>query len=171
MIPFEVTEEQLAQAIKEGKRLGKLPNSIEGGKKNDIGFIGKNAVATYLGGTASNKGYYDINVGNKVIQVRSKTTTAYPLPHYEVSVADTPNVRTMPYDYYVFTRIMDDKESGWILGYIGKNQFFKDAKFMRVGDVDPSNGYRVKQDCWNLPISALYPVQELKAKLYVVEQT
>ena len=53
-------------------------------------------------------------------------------------------------------------ESGWILGYLSKEDYFKKATFLKKGTVDPSNGWTVSTDCYNLPISDLKSIEELK---------
>jgi hypothetical protein len=44
---------------------------------------------------------------------------------------------------------------GWYLGVYNKDQYMKDAVFMQKGTIDPSNGYTVKSDCYNIKIDQL----------------
>ena len=43
----------------------------------------------------------------------------------------------------------------------GKEQFFDTAKFWKKGTIDPSNGYQVKADCYNIKINELHTIKEL----------
>ena len=36
-----------------------------------------------------------------------------------------------------------------------KEEYFNKATFLKKGDIDPSNNYTVKADCYNVPISEL----------------
>ena len=38
---------------------------------------------------------------------------------------------------------------------LGKDEYFKKATFLKKGDVDPSNNYTVRADCYNLKINEL----------------
>jgi hypothetical protein len=58
-------------------------------------------------------------------------------------------------DYYCFVRVKKDLTVGWYLGVYDKHQYMEDAVFMKKGDVDPSNGYTVRSDCYNLKIKQL----------------
>ena len=44
---------------------------------------------------------------------------------------------------------------GWVLGYMEKEEYFNKATLLKKGQVDPSNNFTVKADCYNLPISKL----------------
>ena len=49
----------------------------------------------------------------------------------------------------------DQYTKAWILGEYDKEQYFKDAKFLKKGQIDGDNGFRVKADCYNMPINKL----------------
>ena len=51
---------------------------------------------------------------------------------------------------------------GWILGYKTKEEYFKEANFLKQGQIDPSNNYTVKADCYNLKIKNLHSIENLK---------
>ena len=38
---------------------------------------------------------------------------------------------------------------------LGKDEYFKKASFLKKGDVDPSNNYTVRADCYNIKINEL----------------
>jgi hypothetical protein len=44
---------------------------------------------------------------------------------------------------------------GWILGWMDKDEYLNRATFMVEGEIDPSNNFKVRADCYNLPISEL----------------
>ena len=39
--------------------------------------------------------------------------------------------------------------------FYNKSDYFDDAKFLKKGQVDPDNNFKVKADCYNLPINKL----------------
>ena len=56
---------------------------------------------------------------------------------------------------YAFTRVHKDYSVGWFLGMLNKKEYFDKAVFMKKGSLDPANGYTVRADCYNVPISEL----------------
>ena len=56
---------------------------------------------------------------------------------------------------------MNDLSRGWILGFMPKKEYLSKAKFLKKGEVDPSNNWTVSTDCYNLSISSLKPIEEL----------
>jgi len=53
-------------------------------------------------------------------------------------------------------------EEGWLLGYLPKEEYFDRAVFLKKGQTDPSNGWTVSADCYNLPIKELKNIEDLK---------
>ena len=134
--------------------MGKLRNSITSGAGNIAGFIGEAIAQQVLGGKLDNTYDYDLVLDNGTkIDVKTKQTSVKPLPTYDCSIA---NLNTKQQcDYYAFVRVKNDFTVGWYLGVYSKELYMRDAVFMKKGTVDPSNGYVVKSDCWNLKISKL----------------
>jgi len=153
MIKVEITEDMLAAANDKAIEMGKLNNSILNGEGSLAGFIGEQIALKVLGGTWHNTYDYDIVVGSKRIDVKTKQTTVAPLPHYECSVAAF-NTR-QKCDAYAFVRVLKDLSVGWFLGVSEKDQYFNTATFMKKGDIDPSNNFTVRADCYNLRIDKL----------------
>ena len=171
---IEVTfsDDVIAIAQQQADQLGSLNNSIEGGKGNLAGFIGEMMVASYCGvhpswAESDSPSYqFDIKVPHPELsfisfEVKTKRTTTSPDPHYDASVASCNT--TQKCDWYVFTRVLvaNDGEKrilprGWILGYMPSYDYYKRARFLKKGDYDPSNGFYVKQDCYNMAYSDLY---------------
>ena len=61
-------------------------------------------------------------------------------------------------DRYAFVRIEWVKGKwgrAWVLGWLERKEYDSKAKKLCKGDVDPSNGYKVKADCYNVAISDL----------------
>ena len=153
MIKVEITEDMIAAANNKAIEMGKLNNSILNGAGNIAGFIGEQISLKVLGGQWNNTYDYDIMVGDKRIDVKTKQTTVTPLPHYECSIAAF-NVK-QKCDAYAFVRVLKDLSTGWFLGVLDKDAYFNAATFMKKGDVDPSNNFIVRADCYNLRIDKL----------------
>ena len=64
-------------------------------------------------------------------------------------------------DIYIFTRVNIEKSIGWIAGYISKQEYFSKARFLKKGQIDGSNMFIVKGDCWNLYYRDLYDIEDL----------
>ena len=144
----------LVEARDKAAEMGKLRNSITSGAGNIAGFIGEAIAQQVLGGKLDNTYDYDLVLedGTK-IDVKTKQTSVKPLDSYDCSIA---NLNTKQQcDYYAFVRIKNDFTVGWYLGVYEKQQYMLDAVFMKRGTIDPSNGYVVKSDCYNLKINQL----------------
>ena len=162
MIEVVVTADMLVEARDKAAEMGKLRNSIINGAGNIAGFIGEAIAQQVLGGTLTNTYDYDLVLddGTKV-DVKTKQTSVKPLDTYECSIANLN--ATQRCDHYVFVRVKNDFTVGWYLGSYPKDQYMKDAVFMKRGTIDPGNGYVVKSDCWNLPI------HQLKEHIYATQ--
>ena len=153
MIQVEITDEMLLAAREKATEMGELKNSILKGQGRLAGFVGEQVVMKILGGKWENTYDYDINVNNVRIEVKTKQTTVQPLPHYECSVAAF-NIK-QNCDAYAFVRVLKDFSVGWFLGVMKKDEFFQKAKRLKKGEVDPSNNFTVRADCYNLRIDEL----------------
>jgi hypothetical protein len=144
----------LIEARDKAVEMGKLKNSILNGAGNIAGFIGEAIAQKVLGGQLINTYHYDLVLpNNTTLDVKTKQTSVKPLPSYSCSIA---SLNTEQFcNYYCFIRVKNDFSIGWYLGVYEKEQYFKDATFLKKGSVDESNGYVVKSDCFNLPISQL----------------
>ena len=159
MIHINITPEDITKANILSEEMGQLKNSITKGQGNIHGFLGEIIVSKFLGIEISNTYDYDMVFNNTKIDVKTKRVTTPPKDYYECSVADLNTKQKC--DVYVFTRILKDMTKGWILGYLNKEDYFKKATFLKKGMVDPSNGWTVSTDCYNLPISELKGIEEL----------
>ena len=76
-----------------------------------------------------------------------------PQGHFECSVCDYNSKQKC--DAYAFVRVKKDLSVGWLLGVKNKDNYFKESTFMKKGDIDPSNNFVVRADCYNLSIDKL----------------
>ena len=153
MIEVQITNDMLIKAREKAVEMGKLHNSILRGKGNMSGFIGEQIALQVLDVTWENTYDYDMKVGDTRIDVKTKQTSVKPLPHYECSIAAFNTKQDC--DGYAFVRVLNDFSVGWFLGVLTKQDYFDKATFLKKGDVDPSNNYTVKADCYNVRIDEL----------------
>ena len=144
----------LVEARDKAAEMGKLHNSIMNGAGNIAGFIGEEIARQVLGGVLNNTYDYDLTLDSgKTVDVKTKQTSVKPLETYDCSIAALNTKQKC--DYYCFVRVKNNFTVGWYLGVYDKQQYMEDAVFMKKGDVDSSNGYVVRSDCYNLKISKL----------------
>lgn len=164
MIKVEITNKMLKKAQKKADELGQLKNSILKGKGNLTGFLGEEIVKSFLSAKSSNTKNYDLMYNKKRYDIKTKLTSKEPLPEYDCSIAAYNTVQDC--DGYIFVRIQKNKEDnlicGWILGWMNKEDYFKNAQYWPKGKIDPANGFRVKANCYNVKIKDLNSLEELK---------
>ena len=154
MIEVVVTGEMLVTARDKAAEMGRLRNSITSGAGNIAGFIGEAIAQQVIGGVLANTYDYDLILCNgKTVDVKTKLTSVKPLDSYDCSIAGLNTKQQC--DYYAFVRVKNDLSVGWYLGIYTKEQYMLDSVFMKRGNIDPSNGYVVKSDCYNLKINQL----------------
>jgi hypothetical protein len=154
MQEIQVTPEMVIRAMEKSKEMGRLHNSITLGQGNIAGFIGEQVALHVLGGKEHNTYDYDLvtDAGFRV-DVKTKRTSVTPKESYECSVAELNTKQEC--DYYAFVRVHNDMHTAWFLGVYPKEDYFKAATFLEKGQVDPSNNFTVKSDCYNIAISEL----------------
>ena len=160
MIEVKITEEMKKRAWKKSREMGEINNSITHGVGNIAGFLGEEIANTVIKGDISNTYDYDIVKRKTKYEVKTKRCTSEPKPYYDCSVAAF-NTR-QKCDHYVFVRIENVKGRwgrAWILGSYKKEQYFKDARFLKKGNIDGNNKFKVKADCYNMPIKNLKGIQ------------
>tara|TARA_R100000687_G_C6386637_1_gene135278 strand:+ start:165 stop:659 length:495 start_codon:yes stop_codon:yes gene_type:complete len=156
---INITDKDIKEAKLLANSMGKLRNSITKGQGNVHGFLGEIITSKFLKSKLSNTYDYDIIHNNLKIDVKTKRVTTPPRDYYECSVASL-NTKQLC-DIYVFTRVLKDMTKGWLLGYINKKDYFDKAVLLKRGDIDPSNNWKVKTDCYNLPINKLNNIENL----------
>ena len=156
---INIVSEDIDKAKQLSSEMGTLRNSITKGQGNIHGFLGEIITSKFLSSSLNNTYDYDIVHNNLKIDVKTKRVTTPPQEHYECSVAALNTKQEC--DVYVFTRILKDMTSGWLLGYINKEDYFNAALFLKKGHTDPSNNWKVSTDCYNLPINKLNNIEDL----------
>jgi hypothetical protein len=160
IVELPITDEMIARGRERRKSLPENSNnSIMSGGRTEHGLVAEEMVAPYLECIAQNEviiaGTYDYDFTIKGIRIDLKTKVSDYVPHhdYDVSVAAA-NV-TQDCDYYVFARIFEDYSRGFYLGYKKKSTYYENAEFLRKGEMDYDNMYRVRADCYNMKICKL----------------
>jgi hypothetical protein len=155
MIEVLITKEMIEEAERKASEMGELRNSIRHGEGNVIGFLGELVAQKVLGGMIDNDYDHDLLLDDfmTTVDVKTKSTTVAPKGHYDCSVAAYNTKQKC--DYYSFVRVKDDLSVGWYLGSYKKDQYFKDARKLFKGQIDPDNNFTVKSDCYNISISSL----------------
>ena len=154
-----VTQADYEWGIPRAEEIGVLNNSIRDGKGTLAGMIGEGCTLKSVPDTIScNTFQHDIMWKGKRIEVKTKDRTVSCGHDYEASVAAY-NTRQET-DYYLFTSLVRDKMTGiytvcYIMGYIEKEAYYEQARFLREGDWDYRNNYTVQADCYNLEYSKL----------------
>ena len=147
------TEDQKKEAHRKAKQMGSIKNSITKGEGNAAGFLAELVVANLLGADLKSTKDYDLVLPDgKTVDVKTKRTKVPPRDYYECSIAKTSLHQKC--DYYVFTRCLPDGTI-YILGDCAQDDYFSRAKKLKKGQKDGDNGFTVKADCFNLPISEL----------------
>lgn len=164
MIELQIFDKDIIKARKLARELGVLKNSIMKGQHSIYGFLGEILVSRYLKLPLNNTYEYDIksDKGFK-LEIKTKRCTSKPKENYDCSVANYNTKQKC--DHYVFVRVLADMSMGWLLGYKDKEEYYKNAAFLKKADFDPSNNYTVRADCYNLKISELSDIEELKNML------
>ena len=159
IIEVLISDEIVNKAQAKSNELGLLNNSIREGKGNLVGFIGEFLVADYFGGEVSNTYDYDLIIKGKKIDIKTKETTVAPKSHYFCTVADYNTKQKC--DSYYFVRVTKDLKTGYLLGGLTKDAFYRKARFYRRNDFDPTSnqGWVFTADCYNVPISELVQMQ------------
>jgi hypothetical protein len=155
MIRIAITDKMLAQA-NSLYHFRNLPGSITAGKSQIYGAIGEVMVMHHFKGKEilfEPTFDYDMIIDGHKIDVKTKKTTVVPMPDYFCSISCHNTKQKC--DYYFFTRVMEDKTEGFLLGYIGKDDFYKKAQKKNKGDLDV-NGFVFKDDCYNLMVKDLH---------------
>jgi len=158
MIQVKITPSIISRAKKKAATVGNLQGSITGSLSHVVGAIGEIIVADIMGADESNTYDYDLVRDGERIDVKTKRCNTRPFPHYDCSVAAHGTNQNC--DSYVFVRILTDTSRAWILGSIPKPDFYTRATKYKRGDIDPTNGFTFKADCYNLPISELSDVKQ-----------
>jgi len=180
------TKDMIESAIEKAEKLGKLNNSITGGIGNIAGYLGEEAVASYLGSEIISDSFSHDQIlkkspvshlirdskREKTIEIKTKRRTVVPLPDYDAAIAET-SIHQRP-DSYVFVSLQFDVSFSdhnkilryknlrniWLLGQKKREDYFKIAKFYKKGDIH-TNNFRVKASMYNVLIEDLDDIGDL----------
>ena len=160
MIEIEITQKMKERAWRKAREMGKINNSITKGDGNIAGFLGEEIANELIKGDINNTYDYDIIKDGITYDVKTKRCTSKPKPYYECSVAAFNTKQKC--DYYVFVRIENIKgkwNRAWVLGMFDKEQYFQKARFLKKGQTDGDNYFRVKANCYNMRIDKLQQME------------
>ena len=159
MIEITPTEAQIKEArLSAGSTVG-LQGSISRGAGSVAGALGEIIVRDYLNYRQANTAHYDLYTDQGIrIDVKTKHCKSIPHPSYDCSIAAHGTKQDC--DEYIFVRTLVSLQKMWILGRIPKDEYYKKAVRHKKGEVDESNGFTFKADCYNLPISELWKIEQ-----------
>ena len=167
-LQIQITPQMLQSA--KSRDCGQMNSkSFMKGEGNITGFLGEEMVKSLSEDFVLIDSYdYDFLFrGRYKVDVKTKyqTMSFAPKPNYEASVGkDSLHQRT---DYYVFCRVYRDRNGeypyGWILGFMSKKRYLESCHKLLKGEIDPSNNFFVREDCYNLPYSELFGIEKLLA--------
>ena len=159
IIEITPTESQQREARLSAVNSGTLQGSITGGTGKVIGALGEIIVRDLVGYQQVNTKDYDlVDTAGRKVDVKTKHCKFPPRAFYECSVAA--HGVQQKCDDYVFVRMLPNLSKAWILGRIDKSDYFAKAVRHKKGEVDESNGFTFKADCYNLEIGDLCPLNE-----------
>jgi len=156
LIKFTPNSENVKQAFERSQNLGVLPNSFTRGAGRMTGFLGEIAFellfpdSKYVGSYSFT---HDYLMGNRKIDVKSKTCCDKPKPHYTASVVCAAG-KSLRASHYFFVRVRKDLTRAWMLGWITKNRLLEQGEFKRKGEED-GYGFVYKASGYHIPISRL----------------
>lgn len=164
MIEIVPTEEQLKEArLAAGGTTG-LQGSISKGAGSVAGALGEIIVRDYLNYIQANTAHYDLYTDQGIrIDVKTKHCKTTPHSSYDCSIAAHGTKQKC--DEYIFVRALVSLQKVWILGRIPKDEYYTKAVRHKKGEVDESNGFTFKADCYNLPISELWKIEQTSSNL------
>ena len=160
MLKVDLTPAMIREAARLDAAMGELRNSIRQGQGNVAGILGELAfLKAYPEAVRIDSYDFDILLNGKRVEIKTKDRTVQPKPHHECSVSNYN--ATQKTDFYFFVSLYRTEagyQSAYLLGYLSPDEFFARARHLRAGEIDPSNGYTVRADCYNVRIDELNPI-------------
>lgn len=169
---LEVPVEHLLDAAQaRAEELGELRRSMRGMQASQVGALGELIGMEYFQkiGVPYEEVYstaYDIRRLDNyhTLEFKTKERTVAPVSTYDCTTPQYNKDHQRP-DEYLFISLLSTGKSddirrftkGYILGGVTKEVFNELAVFWRRGQIDPSNGWQVTIDCWNIPVFELDP--------------
>lgn len=170
MIEVAITSDMLVNAQKKidrikfdaTKGLSKFGSEKD---RTSFGYLGEQMVLSYLELAEDIDNYeYDILYEGERVEVKTISCKFEPPEHYlcTVNSHNLAGIHKQSADFYVFTRILNDKSVGWILGYISCSEFFERGTFVAKGTELISGVNFEKANATVLEISKLEPIENFK---------
>jgi len=164
IIEVDITPEMITQANVHSEEVASIKSndrhSLRKGEGTLIGSIGELAIKqVYPYWNHSNTFDYDFEYDGIKIDIKTKDRTVPPRLNYEASISNY-NI-TQKCDVYMFVSVLRNKsknnlfEKAYIMGLYMKEDYMRDATFLKKGSIDPSNNWKVGCDCYNLEYSRL----------------
>ena len=165
---IKLTPAMIETAHQMAKDLGHLRNSIEEGAGNITGFCGEIACKKFLGiplEHIQNTYHFDIIYNGQTYDIKSKKRKDAPRNYYESSIANFNTSQQC--NFYLHTSVTWPERLGaptevHLCGFLTKQKYMQQARFLKKGDLDGSNKFTVKADCWNMFYKDLNSVKEIK---------
>lgn len=165
---IKLTPAMIETAHQMAKELGHLRNSIEEGAGNITGFCGELACKKFFGipyEEIQNTYHFDIFLNGITYDVKSKKRKDPPKNYYEASVANFNTSQQC--NFYLHTSVTWPERLAaptevHLCGFYPKQKYMQEARFLKKGDLDGSNKFTVKADCWNMFYKDLNSVKEIK---------
>lgn len=105
----------------------------------------------------------DFTLFGKILDIKTMGTSQPPKPHYRVNVSTRQKDKTL--DYFVFVHTNIEKRICWIVGFMEKERFLKNADFHEANK--PYQPWFTPQvDLYDASIKSLRPIQELFMRCY-----
>ena len=155
MIPFTITDRDMERA--------ELHSLTHGGGLNAewdlMGALGEIAVYNWINQWSpcyfSDQGCsYDILLGDaRTVEVKTVRTTVIPQPHYMVNLAVEQWEKKLGVDVWVFVRVHDSLQHGWIVAYCEADK--RDRFRSHFAGELMDNGHQYRKDTMDCPISEL----------------
>ncbi len=167
-VEIRLTPPMIELAHTLAKELGVLRNSIEEGAGNITGFCAELACKKHFGiplDEIQNTYHYDILVNGITYDVKAKKRKDAPRYWHEASISDYNTSQKC--NFYLHTSVtwperISAPTSVYLMGFYPKQQYLDEARFLKKGQIDGSNNFEVKGDCWNLVYEKLNPISQIK---------
>ena len=161
MICLKPTEEQIAEAKADAKKMGILPNSFTYGRGNGIGMLGEIIATEWLSAERVRPPVYshDIVLNGITYDVKTKKCGGKPLPEYTASVIAKDGKNNIKADRLLFARVLDDWSVIYLCGWLTTRQFARRSELIKAGTRE--GGFLHRVDGFHVPISKLNPMEDL----------
>jgi len=164
MIEVPVTDTMLEEAKKKAAEMGELKGSMMKGDRNLVAFLGEIAAQKVIGGEFHNTYDYDIMMDSgKTVDVKTKRVKYKPKDYYDCTIFGYN--ATQDCDYLLFTQVLSDLGTVYVLGGYNKRRFLEDSTYIKAGSVVGTNNLTYKKDNYVMEIKDLLPMDKFKEEI------